>query len=97
MPGGSQPTCSTCLQRTMGIFNEAGGKKSGQVLQETYPAAANMINQACGPGFVEATIENARTAGQNSGAGGMTSLKTPSTTTMMVLLLGGILLAEGIL
>ncbi|KAL8972067.1 MAG: hypothetical protein Q9183_000739 [Haloplaca sp. 2 TL-2023] len=96
MPGGSQPTCSTCLQRTMSIFHEAGGEKSGEVLEQTYPAAASMINQYCGPGFVEPTIENSRTAGQDSGAGGMISLAMPSTT-MMALMVGGILLAGGIL
>ncbi|KAL8869395.1 MAG: hypothetical protein Q9174_004300 [Haloplaca sp. 1 TL-2023] len=95
LPGGSQPTCSTCLQRAMGIFQEAGGKKSGQVLQETYPAAASMVNQACGPGFVESTIENARTAGQNSGAAGALSLTATSTKTIALLV--GVVLAVGML
>lgn len=65
LPGGSQPSCTTCLKKTMQIFNEAASAKNQQALIRTLPAAAQMINVGCGPGFANGTIPS---AGQNAGA-----------------------------
>ena len=48
----------------MKIFNEAASNKSQQPLLDTYPAAAQMVNVGCGPGFANQTVPN---VGQNSG------------------------------
>jgi hypothetical protein len=55
LPGGSQPTCNTCLQNTMAVFDAAAANRS-QPVASTYVAAAQQINVKCGPGFVNATI-----------------------------------------
>ena len=55
LPGGSQPTCNTCLQDTMAIFDAAAANRS-QPVASTYVAAAQQINVNCGPGFVNASI-----------------------------------------
>ncbi|KAI4213793.1 MAG: hypothetical protein LQ349_009253 [Xanthoria aureola] len=65
LPGGNQPSCTTCLRETMQIFNEAASEKNQQALIRTLPAAAQMINVGCGPGFANGTIPS---AGQNVGA-----------------------------
>ncbi|KAL8759225.1 MAG: hypothetical protein Q9199_000912 [Rusavskia elegans] len=65
LPGGSQPSCTACLRETMRIFNEAASDRSQQALIRTLPAAAQMINVGCGPGFANETIPS---AAQNAGA-----------------------------
>jgi len=55
LPGGSQPTCNTCLQDTMAIFDAAAANRS-QPVSSTYVAAAQQINVNCGPGFVNASL-----------------------------------------
>lgn len=53
--GGSQPTCSTCLQATMNVFQAAAANSSNTV-SGVYASSARLINGLCGPGFVNATI-----------------------------------------
>ncbi|EKD20821.1 c6 zinc finger domain containing protein [Drepanopeziza brunnea f. sp. 'multigermtubi' MB_m1] len=53
--GGSQPTCDSCLQTTMGIF-EASSADRDQALANTYVPAAKQVNVNCGPGFVNASL-----------------------------------------
>ncbi|RPB04879.1 hypothetical protein L873DRAFT_1665391 [Choiromyces venosus 120613-1] len=55
-PGGSRPTCSSCLSQTMAIFASAAGNSS-QPLSGTYVPAAEQINLGCGPNFVNTTVE----------------------------------------
>jgi len=55
LPGGSQPTCSACLQNTMAVFDSAAANRT-QPVSSTYAAAAQLINVQCGPGFVNASI-----------------------------------------
>jgi hypothetical protein len=55
LPGGSQPTCSTCLQNTMAVYSAAAANRS-QPVASTYVAAAQQINVYCGPNFVNASI-----------------------------------------
>ncbi|CAD6456719.1 5f493113-6eb7-49fd-9771-bfc1267d449f [Sclerotinia trifoliorum] len=55
LPGGSQPTCNSCLKNTMAIFEQAGAVRSSAIAG-TYEQAAGMINVQCGPGFVNASL-----------------------------------------
>jgi hypothetical protein len=55
LPGGSQPTCNTCLQNTMAVFDAAAANRS-QPVASTYVAAAQQINVNCGPGFVNGSL-----------------------------------------
>ncbi|KAL9010497.1 MAG: hypothetical protein Q9173_004582 [Seirophora scorigena] len=65
LPGGSQPTCSDCLRRTMDIFHEAVQERGQQgPLVTSYPGAAQLVNVGCGPGFSNQTV--AASAGQSS-------------------------------
>ncbi|KAL8917271.1 MAG: hypothetical protein Q9208_008047 [Pyrenodesmia sp. 3 TL-2023] len=79
LPGGSQPTCSDCLKRTMGIFNQAANNEESQApLAENYANAAQMINVGCGPAFANQTVRASKSAGQSSFAApalGATRLK----------------------
>ncbi|KAL8651522.1 MAG: hypothetical protein Q9210_003199 [Variospora velana] len=58
LPGGSQPTCSDCLRRTMEIFHQAGeeGGQQQSPLVTSFVGAAQMVNMGCGPGFSNQTI-----------------------------------------
>jgi hypothetical protein len=55
LPGGSQPTCNSCLQDTMAVFDAAAANRS-QPVASTYVAAAQQINVNCGPAFVNASL-----------------------------------------
>ncbi|KAL8902364.1 MAG: hypothetical protein Q9207_004748, partial [Kuettlingeria erythrocarpa] len=67
LPGGSQPTCSDCLKRTMDIFNRAANdEKSLAPLSEDYPNAAQIINVGCGPAFANQTVPANKSVGQSS-------------------------------
>ncbi|KAL9005595.1 MAG: hypothetical protein Q9188_001643 [Gyalolechia gomerana] len=74
LPGGSQPTCSTCLRNTMAIFSQAANSKTQQPLAGNYLSAAQMINVGCGPGFANLSMSN-KSAGQPSFAA--TTLRRP--------------------
>ncbi|KAL8744364.1 MAG: hypothetical protein Q9190_003378 [Brigantiaea leucoxantha] len=56
LPGGSRPTCNSCLKRTMSVFYNAAKSKSHTPLSSNYVAAAQMITLGCGPGFVNDTL-----------------------------------------
>ncbi|KAL8762462.1 MAG: hypothetical protein Q9184_001545 [Pyrenodesmia sp. 2 TL-2023] len=67
LPGGSQPTCSDCLKRTMDIFNQAANDEESQApLSPNYANAAQMINVGCGPTFANQTVPASKSAGQSS-------------------------------
>lgn len=55
MPGGSRPTCTSCLQNTMAEFALAARTKT-QPVSDNYASTAQLINLGCGPNFVNATI-----------------------------------------
>jgi hypothetical protein len=55
LPGGSQPTCNSCLQNTMAVFDAAAANRS-QPIAWTYVGAAQQVNAQCGPSFVNATL-----------------------------------------
>ncbi|KAL9612939.1 MAG: hypothetical protein Q9167_002468, partial [Letrouitia subvulpina] len=56
LPGGSLPTCSACLKKTMGFFYQAAQNKNQIQLSANYVPAAQMITIDCGPGFVNDTL-----------------------------------------
>ncbi|KAG8526850.1 uncharacterized protein KY384_008279 [Bacidia gigantensis] len=61
LPAGSLPTCSKCLQDTMGMFADVARNKSSP-LSITYVDAAQQINIACGNAFVNATPPGVKAA-----------------------------------
>ena len=52
------PTCDTCLQNIMSMFAKVASNKS-QPLNLDYMSAATLINEGCGPNFVNANVPNA--------------------------------------
>lgn len=54
-PGGSTPTCDSCLQQTMQVFQTTAGNAT-QPVSSDYVSAATQIDEGCGPGFVNATV-----------------------------------------
>lgn len=68
LPGGSRPTCNTCLTDTMAVFHVAAGNDT-QPLSQTYPDAAGLINLECGPNFVNTTVAQLGSATSLRGAG----------------------------
>lgn len=84
MPAGSLPTCDGCLKDTMALFAQEAENKS-QPLSLDYEVAAELINQDCGPNFVNATIP---TASGGSGSGATTAIAAPG-----LLFVGTMLLA----
>lgn len=60
LPGGSRPTCNSCLQETMGAFSGFAGDQS-LPLSRTYVDAARQINLGCGPSFVEENVASPQT------------------------------------
>ncbi|RFU25299.1 hypothetical protein B7463_g11030, partial [Scytalidium lignicola] len=67
LPGGSLPTCSSCLQNTMAVYDSAAADRS-QPIASTYVGAAQMVDLNCGPTFVNASLPAATT--QNAVAPG---------------------------
>lgn len=55
LPAGTQPACNTCLQNTMAIFATAAGN-STQPLNGDYTSAAQMVDETCGPTFVDSSV-----------------------------------------
>ncbi|KAL9037132.1 MAG: hypothetical protein Q9214_005833 [Letrouitia sp. 1 TL-2023] len=66
LPGGSRPTCSTCLKKTMGFFYQAAKSKKDGQLSSNYVSAAQMITIDCGPGFVNDTMPGGRGSGNSA-------------------------------
>ena len=56
LPGGTQPTCDTCLQNTMAVF-ATYASNSTQPLNTDYGTAAQQIDMTCGPRFVESNVQ----------------------------------------
>jgi len=69
LPGGSQPTCDSCLQNTMSVFENTSANRSS-VLAGNYVGAAQMINLQCGPDFVAQTLApEVKSAASSIGSG----------------------------
>ncbi|KAJ8110289.1 hypothetical protein OPT61_g6834 [Boeremia exigua] len=54
LPGGSRPTCNSCLQDTMAIFASFSNNAT-QPLSKTYTSAAQQLSISCGSRFVNIT------------------------------------------
>ncbi|RMZ72088.1 C6 transcription factor [Pyrenophora seminiperda CCB06] len=54
LPGGSRPTCNSCLQQAMGVF-AVYSNNATQPISKTYTSAAQQISIACGSNFVNVT------------------------------------------
>ena len=94
LPSGSLPTCDSCLSRTMAVYAAAASNKS-QPLNLDYVDSATMINQMCGPAFVEASIPDAGAysaggkGGKSSSASRRGGAGTGRRTLLLLLLVGG--------
>ncbi|KAF2087712.1 hypothetical protein K490DRAFT_56800 [Saccharata proteae CBS 121410] len=73
LPGGSRPTCNSCLKMTM---NALWGytSNSTQPISQTYSDAASQVNINCGPTFINGT--NAVSRSGASVASGPSGLST---------------------
>ncbi|SZF01452.1 unnamed protein product [Blumeria hordei] len=56
--GSAVPTCNSCLQSTMAVFQKETANRSN-VLAGNYVKAASQINVVCGPEFVNASLASA--------------------------------------
>jgi len=65
LPGGSLPTCNSCLQSTMAVF-EAASADRASALASNYVNAAMQVNVNCGPNFVNASLAAPLAAGAPS-------------------------------
>ncbi|KZM19560.1 uncharacterized protein EKO05_0004185 [Ascochyta rabiei] len=54
LPGGSRPTCNSCLQDTMAIYASFANNAT-QPLSKTYTSAAQQLSISCGSRFVNIT------------------------------------------
>ncbi|KAF7564466.1 hypothetical protein PtrSN002B_008072 [Pyrenophora tritici-repentis] len=54
LPGGSRPTCNSCLQQVMGVFAFYTNNAT-QPISKTYTSAAQQIAISCGSTFVNVT------------------------------------------
>jgi hypothetical protein len=79
LPGGARPTCNSCLQDAMAIFSSFAGNNT-QPVSKTYNAAAQQIDLACGPTFVNKTAIPLKGA-----ASGTTPSLIPTISLIMVL------------
>jgi hypothetical protein len=62
LPGGSQPTCNSCLQNTMAVYSAATADRTS-ALASDYVNAAMQVNVNCGPTFTNASLAAAATSG----------------------------------
>jgi hypothetical protein len=58
LPGSTVPTCNSCLDRTMAIYQAASAYRS-QPISSTYVTAAQQVDTICGPDFANTTLPNA--------------------------------------
>ena len=92
LPGGSTPTCSSCLQQTMNIFAGAASNLS-QPVSSDYNNAAIQIDEVCGPTFVNSTVKAVQgTQPSNSAA---THLDRVPVTTLLLAFATGLLVTWG--
>jgi hypothetical protein len=81
IPGGSRPTCNTCLQQAMSVFARYGNNAT-QPLSRTYTSAAQQISISCGATFVNVTA-----APLKGGAPATSASLTPTITLILMFVL----------
>jgi hypothetical protein len=62
LPGGSRPTCNSCLQNTMAVYSAATSDRSS-ALSSDYVNAAMQVNVNCGPTFTNTSLAAAVSSG----------------------------------
>ena len=67
LPGGSRPTCNSCLQQAMSVFAYYGNNVT-QPISKTYTSAAQQISIACGSTFVNVTAAPLKGAAPSTSA-----------------------------
>lgn len=65
LPGGSQPTCNSCLMDTMDIYQTASADRDSAIAS-TYVSAAQQVNINCGPTFVNTTEASVATTSDST-------------------------------
>ncbi|KHJ31537.1 putative c6 zinc finger domain containing protein [Erysiphe necator] len=65
--GSAVPTCTTCLQSTMSVFQLATANRSS-IIASNYAKAASQVNVVCGPEFVNASLTAAVSSANLIGA-----------------------------
>ncbi|KAI1312127.1 hypothetical protein F5Y03DRAFT_341440 [Xylaria venustula] len=68
LPSTAAPSCGSCTQQTMGIYQDATSNRKADI-SNTYMSAAEQINSECGNNFVNTTLA----AAVNTGATPMPS------------------------
>jgi len=82
LPASATPTCSQCLQQTMGIFAQYA-RSEAQPLAGTYLGCASQLDAGCGPGFVDTAVK----VGSVSTTSAAARKSTPAAPTWLVALL----------
>lgn len=82
MPGGTRPTCNSCLQDAMAIFASFAGNTT-QPISRTYNTAAQQIAISCGTNFVNVTATPLKGAASTTA----TATLTPTISLFLMLLL----------
>ncbi|KAL6703767.1 hypothetical protein ACN47E_009066 [Coniothyrium glycines] len=77
LPGGSRPTCNSCLQQAMSVFSQYANNAT-QPISKTYTTAAQQVTIACGSRFVNVTAAPLK---------GAASVSTPTLTPTLTLFL----------
>lgn len=78
LPGGSRPTCNSCLQQAMSVFSQYANN-STQPISKTYTTAAQQMSISCGSTFVNVT------AAPLKGAASTTSASITPTLTLVLM------------
>jgi hypothetical protein len=83
LPGGTQPTCDSCLKRTMQVF-AAYATNSSQPLSTDYQSAAEMIDMTCGPRFVDSSVQMSSAGGRVDWSGSIALLTVVTVLTLFL-------------
>ncbi|KAH9863225.1 hypothetical protein IAQ61_009502 [Plenodomus lingam] len=81
MPGGSRPTCNSCLQQAMGVFSRYANNAT-QPVSKTYTTAAQQLSISCGSTFVNVTAAPLKAAAPTA-----TASITPTMTLILMFVL----------
>ena len=81
LPGGSRPTCNSCLKQAMGVFASYSNNAT-QPLSKTYASAAQQISIGCGSNYLDVTA-----APLKSAASATSASLTPTITLILMFVL----------
>lgn len=84
LPSGAQPSCSTCLQRTMNMF--AGyAKLKEQPLASTYLGCASQVDNTCGTSFANTQVQVGSISSSDAALAAQSSWFLTSTAAVLLL------------